>query len=148
MPSPQPSSRGVLCCGFSLDGRLLACGGSDWAVRLYDVATGRERAALEGHRGDVNACAFNGPTPCSDTSWYLIFNSVYWGSCGVLKDHNTKGLYQGAGEILHRKTRLGKPTKNISNFIRKIFCLCNAHYKIILFFPKAVPNFFYYATSE
>jgi len=66
-PFTQPSSRGVLCCGFSPDGRLLACGGSDWAVRLYDVATGQERAALEGHRGNVTACAFNGPTPCSDT---------------------------------------------------------------------------------
>ena len=47
-------------CAFTLDGRtLLASGGVDDTVRIWDPAAGSPHAALEGHTGPVDAvCAF------------------------------------------------------------------------------------------
>ena len=46
-------------CAFALDGRtLLASGGGDGVVRIWDHATGAPLAVLDGHTGAVNAvCA-------------------------------------------------------------------------------------------
>jgi WD40 repeat protein len=49
---------------LSPDGKLLATGGEDSIIRLWDVATGRERRRLEGHqpwagRGGIYALAFS-----------------------------------------------------------------------------------------
>src|SRR5262249_51890187 len=44
---------------FSPDGRILACGSDRGAIRLWDVATGRERQRLAGHRGRGNRLTFS-----------------------------------------------------------------------------------------
>jgi RNA polymerase sigma factor (sigma-70 family) len=52
----MPSAHNV---AFSPNGRLLAHGGPDCVVRVWDVHTGREAAVFRGHRGSVNALAFS-----------------------------------------------------------------------------------------
>jgi RNA polymerase sigma factor (sigma-70 family) len=55
------------CLAFSPNGRILAAAGAGTgvvadgpvAIQLWDVATGRERATLEGHRGNVCSLAFS-----------------------------------------------------------------------------------------
>jgi WD40 repeat protein len=43
---------------FSPDGRLIAAGGEDRLVRLWQVSDGKPRAVLAGHRGNVTGLAF------------------------------------------------------------------------------------------
>jgi RNA polymerase sigma factor (sigma-70 family) len=44
---------------FSPDGKTLATGGTDNAIRVWDVATGRQTRLLLGHRGSLVALAFS-----------------------------------------------------------------------------------------
>ena len=44
---------------FSPDGRLLASGGGDKTVRLWDPATGEQLRTLTGHTDSVNGVAFS-----------------------------------------------------------------------------------------
>jgi RNA polymerase sigma factor (sigma-70 family) len=56
----RSTTAGIKTVAFSSDGKTLACGGRDGALRLFDVAGGRERACLR--RGDgweVSALAFS-----------------------------------------------------------------------------------------
>src|SRR5262249_2783956 len=48
----------VRCAALSPDGRLLATGGQDRAIRLWDMATGKQIRLLSGHTADVLALAF------------------------------------------------------------------------------------------
>jgi WD40 repeat protein len=49
----------VLSVAFSPDGRRLAAGGADGAVRVYDVATGKRLLLIEQHADWVTAVAFS-----------------------------------------------------------------------------------------
>ncbi len=49
----------VICVAFAPDGQTLATGGEDRTVRLWDLATNRERAILTGHTDNVMMVAFS-----------------------------------------------------------------------------------------
>jgi mono/diheme cytochrome c family protein len=49
----------VGCIAFSADGRLAASGGADQTVRLWDVATGRQRQRFTGHTEEVLCVALS-----------------------------------------------------------------------------------------
>jgi WD40 repeat protein len=51
--------RGILCIAYSPDGAMLASGGHDRTICVWDVRTGKTRATLLGHTDDVNSVAFS-----------------------------------------------------------------------------------------
>ncbi len=57
---------------FSEDGSTLAIAGSASGVKLWDVATGQERASLPGHRGGAVFVSFAGQRP-----WLLSISQVH-----------------------------------------------------------------------
>jgi eukaryotic-like serine/threonine-protein kinase len=63
----------VFALAFTAYGKTLASAGKDNAVRLWDAATGKERAILEGHTGTVFAVAFS-------KDGTLLASSDIWGT--------------------------------------------------------------------
>jgi WD40 repeat protein len=49
----------IYTVAFSPDGRRIAVGGVEGAIRLYDARAGTELPPLQGHRGSVSALAFS-----------------------------------------------------------------------------------------
>ncbi|MCZ6691280.1 MAG: hypothetical protein O7H41_16965 [Planctomycetota bacterium] len=49
----------VYSVAFSSDGKVLATSGSDYSIRIWDVAAGKERARFVGHRNVVSSVAFS-----------------------------------------------------------------------------------------
>jgi dipeptidyl aminopeptidase/acylaminoacyl peptidase len=53
-----PEGAALYALAFCPRGHLLASGGADKVIRLWDPATGRERRRLAGHRDNINGVAF------------------------------------------------------------------------------------------
>jgi RNA polymerase sigma factor (sigma-70 family) len=53
----DPSRQRILAVAFSPDGNTLACGSDRW-LRLWDVATARQRAVYKGHQAPITSVAF------------------------------------------------------------------------------------------
>jgi WD40 repeat protein/serine/threonine protein kinase len=66
----------VYCVAYSPDGRLLAAGGWDMSVRIWEVATGYQRSCLWRHRLEVGAVAFSpdGNTLASGDGEVVLWN--------------------------------------------------------------------------
>jgi WD40 repeat protein len=82
----------VRCVAFSPDGKLLAAGNRYGTVRVWDVATKKERVTLTGHAGDVWSIAFSpdGKTlATTDTDWkkpskIRLYDTTTWKERGSL----------------------------------------------------------------
>jgi WD40 repeat protein len=84
--------RGVTACAFSPDGRQMVSAARDGTLKLWDVKTGAETAALSGHEGHVTACAYspdaNRIVSGSDDSTLRVWNS----QTGVQADTLVEGV--------------------------------------------------------
>jgi WD40 repeat protein len=56
---PGGHANAVTCVALTPDGRTLATGSQDRTIRLWNVGTGHERAALRGHSKEVSCLAFS-----------------------------------------------------------------------------------------
>lgn len=55
-----PARREIRAVAMSADGSLVASGGDEWVVRVWDRATGQWLRDCKGHRGSINAVDFAG----------------------------------------------------------------------------------------
>ncbi|XP_039808052.1 transcriptional corepressor LEUNIG-like isoform X4 [Panicum virgatum] len=68
MSSAQASTSSVLCCHFSSDGKLLATGGHDKKVFLWNTETLKQKSILEEHSQLITDVRFSPSTPFLATS--------------------------------------------------------------------------------
>jgi WD domain, G-beta repeat/KAP family P-loop domain len=84
-------------CAFSSDGRLLATASVDRTARLWDVATGRQQAVLQGHRKAVLHCAFSPDgrllATASDDGTARLWHVAIGHEQAVLQGHTERVLH-------------------------------------------------------
>jgi len=87
--------KAVWSLAFSSGGKVLASGGEDEVIRLWDVSTGQHRGTLKGHTGSVNALAFIPAAPDSkllvsagDDRTIRIWDVQAQRQLSILKGHN------------------------------------------------------------
>ena len=76
----------VFSVAFSPDGKTLASGGADYAVKLWDVVTGKKIRTLWGHNEEVFSVAFSpdgkrlasGSDDCTTKLWDLATGEEIW----------------------------------------------------------------------
>jgi WD40 repeat protein len=83
LSEPPPAAD---CLAFSPDGKLLALGAKDGAVRLWDLAAGKERHTFAPSAGAVRAVAF-APDGKSLASVHEDGSAFVWDVAGALRDH-------------------------------------------------------------
>jgi WD40 repeat protein len=111
-------TRPVLAMAFSSDGKWLVTGSEDQSIRVWDVATGKEKLKLSGHKAPVSALTFSSDgkmfaSGSTDTSVLLWdFEKVltqkpgsrWWSrSAGLLTVDISKAIH--ALEPYHRPTQ-------------------------------------------
>jgi eukaryotic-like serine/threonine-protein kinase len=62
----------VVCLAFSPDGKRIATGSEDLAIRLWDASTGQQVLTLRGHTAAVTSLAF------SPDSHRLVSGGIDW----------------------------------------------------------------------
>ena len=80
---------------FSPDGKILASGGWDNTIKLWDIATGKVISTLTGHQGRIWSVAFSpdGKTLVSGSEdrtirlWSLDLDDLLAQGCNYLKDY-------------------------------------------------------------
>ncbi|MBN2314716.1 MAG: hypothetical protein JXM79_12365, partial [Sedimentisphaerales bacterium] len=122
----EEHTEGVCCLAFSSDGKILASGGYDGAVILWNSASGQKLHALEGHSyDDIQCLAFkpDGKTLFSGSSdqtllWDVAtgkkIDSVEEGGTGL---HNPKGILALSpdGEILAVRKGVNLDLRDVSS---------------------------------
>ena len=90
----------IFALAFTPDGKAVASGGSWGVVRLWDVATGKERQSFPGHRGLICSLAFS-----PDGRRLAVADHRGW-LAGLWSLPDGKTLYMNAEEEFPRRTTL------------------------------------------
>ena len=104
----------ALSVAISPDGRLLACGGSNGGVSLFDVATGKYLATLEGHYKPVRSLTFTPGEMKSNHTTPLSISSSKGSTCCLTWRQAIYGHERGppqAGEVADLYSMGCRPTQ-------------------------------------
>jgi len=84
----------ILSIALAPDGKVLASGGADNTIVLWDVASGREIRVLRGHTGDIHSVAFSPDgkvlASASSDKTIKLWNATSGGEIGTLNGHTNE----------------------------------------------------------